>query len=502
MDLVRELEATASSVDATPPERLAAKRALAAVTSRIIHQATMSACDRVCECIRPCKAVDPYTCRLKCITIFSTLFLWFGWVFYIVALEGLTTELPHHRANTGFILPDGDDESLWVATMLSNIAYLPEDVSGGDAFVTTTKGVGGGGWFKDCYHTMNDPAYGEGKTYEHGCKFTKEHVDYKFNLAIAELTPAWTEFKIEDIIHDPENGNLAMYGSIYKHGRLIRWVSYRGTANKENMKTDYKGGTNGVSLVRHPDYLGGATVSKEFFGSYGQLMGRGDGPTDYNKLGPKDHAIFHKWYKEDPLGLVLVVGHSLGGTYATYGAVDAAHLGLPVTLLTYNSPRPGGKPLSDWVKRHIPNTVRLTTSKDVVCLSPPRFTGFWHVGRSVVVKIKINKKGGLLTVSPHEIVYHTWADDHPGSVFTGLLFGGTSAAEALVAHSFWVLGADASYAEIAATKKNGRNEIAALNAMGAFGVPKKDAVPFLNLVDFYPDMQVCMWCYVCSYLWS
>lgn len=427
---------------------------------------------------------------MKCVTLCSALFIWFGWIFYDIALEGLTAEPPHHRPNTGFLLPDGDDASLWFAATLASLPYLFEDKRTGDQFPTTTNHVGGGGWFKDCYHTMEDPTYGDGPTYEHDCAYTNAHVSYKMNLVMTSLTPEWHDFALEKVLHDPENGNLAMYGTVRKQGRSVRWMSYRGTSNVDNMKTDFHGSRKGVTMMRHPDYLGGAAVSKEFYGSYGQLMGRGDAETDFKKLGPKAHETFHRWYRDDPSADVLIVGHSLGGVFATYGAVDATHLGLPVTMLTFNSPRPGGRDLSDWVKRHIPNSVRLTCSKDVISMGPPRATGFWHVGRSVVVKVSIGKKGGLLTVDPKELIYHTWADDNPHFGPASFLFHGTSVAEALVAHSFWVLGAEASLLEIKASRQGKNGNMEALNAMGAFQVPKKDAVPFLNLVDFFPDNNV------------
>ena len=104
------------------------------------------------------------------------------------------------------------------------------------------------------------------------------------------------------------------------------------------------------------------------------------------------------------------------------------------------------------------------------------------------MKIDIGRKAGLKTVTPKELIYRNWADDHGGVLGHSLGFlSGHSAEDALVAHSFWCLGVDASFNEVEQHKKN---DVAALHAIGAYDVPTVAAVPFLNLVDFFPEDSV------------
>merc|ERR1719231_983621 len=66
----------------------------------------------------------------------------------------------------------------------------------------------------------------------------------------------------------------------------------------------------------------------------------------------------------------------------------------------------------------------------------------------------------------------------------GKFLTGTRADIALAAHSFWLLGVDASEQEVRASKQN---DFAALHAMGAFDVPTPGAVPFLNIAESSPE---------------
>jgi len=79
---------------------------------------------------------------------------------------------------------------------------------------------------------------------------------------------------------------------------------------------------------------------------------------------------------------IRLTGHSLGGALATLAAANLSYYGLPVTLVTFGSPRVGNSKWSRWFSAGLETvnpSSRVTNQKDIVPHLPPQILFFTHI---------------------------------------------------------------------------------------------------------------------------
>jgi len=166
---------------------------------------------------------------------------------------------------------------------------------------------------------------------------------------------------------------------------IIHCVVIRGTHTFGNMVTD----ALAWHLTDGPHDLAGSKIVDSFHSSY-----------DHNLKTPLLDKM--NTFKNEK---VAVLGHSLGGPYASYLAYDMLKSGYTdVSLYTFNSPRPGNKVYAEYLNNTLSMNIRHVTHPEVVSLLPPRsFAGSpYHTGKlfqTDIDFIKINNDGILLSVS-------------------------------------------------------------------------------------------------------
>ena len=142
-------------------------------------------------------------------------------------------------------------------------------------------------------------------------------------------------------------------------------VSFRGTVDKEDWISNAK--------LRQRDYQScqGCKVHTGFSNYYYAVK---------LQMLTKVSALAHA----HPNAKVIVTGHSLGGAQATLAAVDLTKAGYNTDLITYGSPRVGNKQFSEYADETLKGlNLRVTYKNDIVTVTPPQSTGYWHVGQEM-----------------------------------------------------------------------------------------------------------------------
>ncbi len=187
-------------------------------------------------------------------------------------------------------------------------------------------------------------------------------------------------------------------------------ISFRGTASKENMKTDVR--------VRYTKLN---TVIPSF--GDGHIFAEATSLSSFNMSRAKIHSGFADAYLTVSVRVMEVIsrllqekkrpvyltGHSLGGALATLCSLDIS-LSLPHLILSYDihvytfgSPKCG-----NWAWRivydgHVTNHWRVSVAPDLVSMLP-KFGGYRHVGKSVTFTTS-----GRLLLDPDSLEYSLWS---------------------------------------------------------------------------------------------
>eukprot|EP00698_Gefionella_okellyi_P003396 TRINITY_DN13178_c0_g1_i2.p1 TRINITY_DN13178_c0_g1~~TRINITY_DN13178_c0_g1_i2.p1 ORF type:complete len:279 (+),score=26.82 TRINITY_DN13178_c0_g1_i2:85-921(+) len=83
--------------------------------------------------------------------------------------------------------------------------------------------------------------------------------------------------------------------------------------------------------------------------------------------------------RDYPTASVWVTGHSLGGSMAEICSVDLAlQLGVPVHVYGFGTPRVGNTAWAELVEKTLTTHFRVTHSRDLIPLYPPRWAGYHH----------------------------------------------------------------------------------------------------------------------------
>jgi hypothetical protein len=84
---------------------------------------------------------------------------------------------------------------------------------------------------------------------------------------------------------------------------------------------------------------------------------------------------------------ILFCGHSLGSAMSALSAFDYANArDIPVSVVTFGSPRVGNKSFAADFDTKIPSCLRIVNDLDLVPLAPFRFLEYCHVGSPVQLK--------------------------------------------------------------------------------------------------------------------
>eukprot|EP00667_Euglena_gracilis_P001273 EG_transcript_1273 len=175
-------------------------------------------------------------------------------------------------------------------------------------------------------------------------------------------------------------------------GRDHIGVSFRGTANTENVRTDLK-----AWMTIYPEMaadhsrawrcLGGffvPRVHKGFYAAWKALR--------LETLQKVAEAV-----QDCSAAKIYISGHSLGGAIATLAAyeVSRAHPDRHVVLYTFGSPRVGNAQFCRQFDKEVPCMWRIENEKDMVPTVPPKTAFYRHAGKLVRID-----GDGLLILQP------------------------------------------------------------------------------------------------------
>lgn len=153
------------------------------------------------------------------------------------------------------------------------------------------------------------------------------------------------------------------------------------------------------------------------------------------------HPLCNTWPRPPPLvqSPLVVIGHSLGGAFATLASLDMLlfNFAPSVRTVTFGSPRVGNTVYADLFNDYVTNHLRVTHNHEIVPSTPPELFGYHHVAREVFVapveepEAAANARRGarLASTSFQEASQHR-AGEAP-------LVAGTCARQAAVEAALW-----------------------------------------------------------------
>ncbi|XP_047330180.1 lipase-like [Impatiens glandulifera] len=110
---------------------------------------------------------------------------------------------------------------------------------------------------------------------------------------------------------------------------------------------------------------------------------------------------------------VFVTGHSMGGAMASFCALDLKMTGLAknIQVCTYGMPRIGNAEFATFYSQHVPDTIRVTSERDIVPHLPPNYPTHYRNYRHFPREVWIHKVENDCSVNIIETVCDESGED-------------------------------------------------------------------------------------------
>ena len=204
-------------------------------------------------------------------------------------------------------------------------------------------------------------------------------IKQKINLLFENLDLNCEVFNIKQIYEDSyPDGNLCYIYKIKYHDKKITVICFRGTETNKNWWTNF------YSIYANKVHIGpNISVAKSFYNSFSDIY--------IKVINYLDNE--HSNQDNEYAGNLFVVGHSLGGVYASllcYNLLQRNYQNL--NLISINSPRVGDYNYSKYLNYSLNINYRLFTFPDIICTLPPQNLLYYHTGKGICISFNTESK--------------------------------------------------------------------------------------------------------------